>query len=197
MAPPMHLIVGLGNPGTQYDKTRHNAGFMAIERFARRHGLLDAGRLKSKFHAAVIDGVICDAKCLLMQPMTFMNRSGQAVREALDFYKLDTSELLIMVDDVALPCGRIRLRAAGSAGGHNGLADVQRAVGSGDYPRLRIGIDATGRVPQVDYVLQRFTPQQLTQLDPALDNACDAIECWLAQGIDKAMSQYNVGTEQG
>jgi PTH1 family peptidyl-tRNA hydrolase len=193
----MHLIVGLGNPGTQYDKTRHNAGFMAIERFARRHGLLDAGRLKSKFHAAVIEGVICDVKCLLMQPMTFMNRSGQAVREALDFYKLDTSELLIMVDDVALPCGRIRLRAAGSAGGHNGLADVQRAVGSGDYPRLRIGIDATGRVPQVDYVLQRFTPQQLTQLDPALDNACDAIECWLAQGIDKAMSQYNVGTEQG
>ncbi|MDP6154030.1 MAG: aminoacyl-tRNA hydrolase [Phycisphaeraceae bacterium] len=197
MAPSMHLIVGLGNPGTQYDKTRHNAGFMAIERFARRHGLLDAGRLKSKFHAAVIEGVICDVKCLLMQPMTFMNRSGQAVREALDFYKLDTSELLIMVDDVALPCGRIRLRAAGSAGGHNGLADVQRAVGSGDYPRLRIGIDATGRVPQVDYVLQRFTPQQLTQLDPALDNACDAIECWLAQGIDKAMSQYNVGTEQG
>jgi len=197
VAPSMHLIVGLGNPGTQYDKTRHNAGFMAIERFARRHGLLDAGRLKSKFHAAVIEGVICDVKCLLMQPMTFMNRSGQAVREALDFYKLDTSELLIMVDDVALPCGRIRLRAAGSAGGHNGLADVQRAVGSGDYPRLRIGIDATGRVPQVDYVLQRFTPQQLTQLDPALDNACDAIECWLAQGIDKAMSQYNVGTEQG
>lgn len=197
MAPSMHLIVGLGNPGTQYDKTRHNAGFMAIERFARRHGLLDAGRLKSKFHAAVIEGVICDTKCLLMQPMTFMNRSGQAVREALDFYKLDTSELLIMVDDVALPCGRIRLRAAGSAGGHNGLADVQRAVGSGDYPRLRIGIDATGRVPQVDYVLQRFTPQQLTQLDPALDNACDAIEYWLAQGIDKAMSQCNVGTEQG
>lgn len=193
----MHLIVGLGNPGTQYDKTRHNAGFMAIERFARRHGLLDAGRLKSKFHAAVIEGVICDTKCLLMQPMTFMNRSGQAVREALDFYKLDTSELLIMVDDVALPCGRIRLRAAGSAGGHNGLADVQRAVGSGDYPRLRIGIDAAGRVPQVDYVLQRFTPQQLTQLDPALDNACDAIEYWLAQGIDKAMSQCNVGTEQG
>ena len=91
----------------------------------------------------------------------------------------------------------IRLSAAGSAGGHNGLADVQRAVGSGDYPRLRIGIDATGRVPQVDYVLQRFTPQQLTQLDPALDNACDAIECWLAQGIDKAMSQYNIGAEQG
>ncbi|MDP7348411.1 MAG: aminoacyl-tRNA hydrolase, partial [Phycisphaeraceae bacterium] len=180
-----------------YDKTRHNAGFMAIERFARRHGLLDAGRLKSKFHAAVIEGVICDVKCLLMQPMTFMNRSGQAVREALDFYKLDTSEGVILVAAVGGRCGRIRLRAAGSAGGHNGLADVQRAVGSGDYPRLRIGIDATGRVPQVDYVLQRFTPQQLTQLDPALDNACDAIECWLAQGIDKAMSQYNVGTEQG
>ncbi|MEX0774963.1 MAG: aminoacyl-tRNA hydrolase [Phycisphaeraceae bacterium] len=184
----MKLIVGLGNPGTEYAQTRHNAGFMALDRLATRHGLTGP---RTRFHAGVLEGPIAGGKCLLMQPMTYMNRSGLAVGEAVAFHKLEPRDLIIVVDDVALPCGRIRLRAEGSAGGHNGLSDVQRALGSTAYPRLRIGIDAPDRIPQHDYVLGRFTVVQLEQLKPALDAACDAIECWIKDGIDKAMTLYN------
>lgn len=187
----MKLIVGLGNPGTQYARTRHNAGFMALERLARRHGLL-AQAVKARFHAAVLDGPIAGNKCVLFEPQTFMNRSGRAVQEALAFYKLEPADLIVLVDDVALPTGRIRLRAAGSAGGHNGLADIERALSTADYPRLRIGIDAPPpRVAQSDYVLGRFSPDELDRLDPALNAACDAVEAWITDGIDKAMSIFN------
>ena len=185
----MKLIVGLGNPGSEYAKTRHNAGFMALDRLASRYRLAGA---KTKFHSGVLDGQIAGCRCILLQPMTFMNRSGLAVGEAAHFYKLDPSvDLLIVVDDVALPVGQIRLRQEGSAGGHNGLVDIERAMGTQTYPRLRIGIDPRGRVPQSDYVLGRFTRDQLDRLDPALDRACDAIESWLTDGIAKAMSLYN------
>jgi PTH1 family peptidyl-tRNA hydrolase len=184
----MRLIVGLGNPGTQYAMTRHNAGFMALETLAQRHGLSGA---KSKFHAGVIDGRIAGQKVLLMQPMTFMNRSGLAVGEAAAFYKVPPEHVLVLVDDVALPLGSVRLRAAGSAGGHNGLSDIERALGTRDYPRLRIGIDPPGRVPQVDWVLGRFTSDQADQLAPALDAAASAAEAWLVDPIDKVMSKHN------
>jgi PTH1 family peptidyl-tRNA hydrolase len=188
----MKLIVGLGNPGSEYAKTRHNAGFMVVDRLALRHRLPDAGPAKMKFHAGVLEGPIAGERCILMQPMTYMNRSGLAIGEAVAFYKLDpTRELLVVVDDVALDVGRIRLRAEGSAGGHNGLADVERALGTSAYPRLRIGIDPKGRVPQKDYVLGRFTPEQLAKLEPTLDVACDAIECWIKEGIARAMTRYN------
>lgn len=185
----MKLIVGLGNPGPQYARTRHNAGFLVVERLAARHGL---GEGRVRFQSSVQEGDIAGQRCLLMRPMVYMNRSGQAVSEAVRFYKLPLDDLLIVVDDVALPCGRIRLRAQGSAGGHNGLADIERALGTPAYPRLRIGIDSPGRVPQVDYVLGRWSPQQWEQLEPALDRACDAIEAWIVHGINKAMSLYNV-----
>ncbi len=190
----MKLIVGLGNPGPEYARTRHNAGFMAIDRLATRHGLSGA---KSKFHAGVLEGAIAGDKCVLLQPVTYMNRSGLAVGEAVAFYKLALSDLLIVVDDVALPVGRLRLRAGGSAGGHNGLADIERALGTSEYPRLRIGIDPPtsggGRVRQHDYVLGRFSPDQVLKLEPLLDVACHAIESWIADGIAKAMSLYNGG----
>ncbi|MCX5660689.1 MAG: aminoacyl-tRNA hydrolase [Planctomycetota bacterium] len=187
----MKLIIGLGNPGPEYAKTRHNAGFMVIERLARRHGMLGSP-VRSKFHAEIIEGVVGIHRVALLSPVTFMNRSGLTVGEAVAFYKVDpTQNLMIIVDDLALDVGRIRLRAEGSAGGHNGLADVQRALGSTAYPRLRVGIDSRGRVPQVDYVLGRFSPDQFDRLDPALDLACDAIESWLKHGIAKAMSLFN------
>jgi PTH1 family peptidyl-tRNA hydrolase len=148
-----------------------------------------------KFHAGVLEGVIAGEKCLVMQPMTYMNKSGLAVGEASAFYKLEPRDLLIVVDDLALECGHIRLRAEGGAGGHNGLADVERALGTPAYPRLRIGIDGRGRVPQVDYVLGRFSPDQESRLAPALDRACDAAECWLRDGIDKAMTRFNPKAE--
>lgn len=188
----MKLIVGLGNPGNEYAKTRHNAGFMALDRLASRHELANA---KTKFHSGMLDGQIAGCRCILLQPMTFMNRSGLAVGEAVQFYKLDPQvDLLVIVDDVALPLGQIRLRQEGGPGGHNGLADIERVLGAPAYPRLRIGIDPPGRVPQSDYVLGRFTKSQFDQLDPALDRACNAIESWLTDGIDKAMSVHNAST---
>ncbi len=184
----MKLIVGLGNPGPEYAKTRHNAGFMAVERLATRHGLAGA---KHKFHAGVLEGIITDQKVMLMQPTTYMNRSGLSVGEAATFYKLPPGDLLVVVDEVALDLGTLRLRAEGSDGGHNGLADIQRVLGTAAYPRLRIGVGPQGRAPRKDFVLARFTPDQLADLDPVLNRACDAIECWLREGIDKAMSLYN------
>jgi PTH1 family peptidyl-tRNA hydrolase len=187
------LIVGLGNPGNEYAQTRHNAGFMVLDRLAVRHGLSNP---KSKFHSGVLDGQIAGQRCLLLQPMTYMNRSGLAVGEAAGFYKLDPADdLLVVVDDVALPAGQVRLRAEGGTGGHNGLADIERVLSTRTYPRLRIGVDPPGRVPQADYVLGRFSPDQWALVEPALDRACDTVECWLAQGIDLAMTRYNTGPQ--
>jgi PTH1 family peptidyl-tRNA hydrolase len=187
----MKLVVGLGNPGPEYAQTRHNAGFMVIERLAARHGI---SGVKSKFHAAVVEGLVAGERCVLLEPMTYMNRSGLSVGEAAAFYKLPVEDVLIVVDDIALPVGRIRVRKEGSAGGHNGLADIERALGTKAYPRLRIGIDAPpGRIPQRDYVLGRFSEPQLDLLKPAIEKACDAIECWIKEGIDAAMNRYNAG----
>lgn len=184
----MKLIVGLGNPGREYDQTRHNAGFMVVDRLSSRHSL---GPARAKFHAGVIEGRIAGERVMLMQPTTFMNRSGLAVGEAARFHKLEPSDVLVVVDDVALPVGTIRMRASGSAGGHNGLSDIERVLTTRDYPRLRIGIDPPGRAPQKDYVLSRFTRSQLQALEPAMDQACDAIESYLTHGIDKTMSLFN------
>lgn len=184
----MKIIVGLGNPGLEYSKTRHNAGFMVLARLADRHRLTSP---KHRFHSETLEGHVAGEKVMLLSPLTYMNKSGLAVIEALRFYKLEPCDLMVVVDDIALPCGKIRLRASGSAGGHNGLGDIENRLSTRDYPRLRIGIDPPGRIPQIDYVLGRFTEQQLADLDPALDQSCDAIECWIRDGIDKAMSLYN------
>ena len=185
----MKLIVGLGNPGPQYASTRHNAGFMVVDRLALRHHF---GGAREKFHSRMLTGPIAGENCALMLPLTFMNRSGLAVAEAVRFYRFDpATDLLIVVDDVALPCGRVRLRPSGSAGGHNGLADVESALASTHYPRLRIGIDAPGPMSQTSYVLGRFTPQQHEIIQKTLETACDAIESWLGEGIDRAMNRFN------
>jgi peptidyl-tRNA hydrolase, PTH1 family len=186
----MKLIVGLGNPGAEYAKTRHNAGFMVLERLAKRHAI---SGVKTRFSAGVLDGRVAGHRCLLIQPMTFMNLSGRTVAEAMNFYKLDPDDLLIVVDEAALPLGSIRLRATGSAGGHNGLRDIESKLGTADYPRLRIGVDSPTRATRKDFVLGRFSDDQLAELDPALQRACDAIESWLNDGIDKAMSLFNAG----
>ena len=185
----MKLIVGLGNPGSDYTNTRHNAGFMVIDRLVKN---LSLGPAKSKFHARVHEASIADQACWLLEPMTFMNRSGLSVGEAVRFFKVDPDkDLMVVVDDVALPIGRIRLRAEGSSGGHNGLRDIERALGTQRYPRLRIGIDPPQFMSQVDYVLGRFSADQFEQLAPALDWACKAITCWVDQGINQAMTQFN------
>jgi len=187
----MKLIVGLGNPGPQYAKTRHNAGFMAIDRLAAKHGLSGD---RSRFQGLVLDGLIAGERCILLKPMTYMNRSGASVREAANFYKIEPTDVLVVVDDVALAAGTIRLRGSGGPGGHNGLSDIETHLGTRDYARLRIGIDAPGRVPQADYVLGRFSDAQWQQIDPALNRACETIESWLTQGLDKTMSLFNAPT---
>jgi len=193
----MKLIVGLGNPGRAYEKTRHNAGFMAVERLARKLALTGA---KNKFHAGVLEGVIGDDKVMLMQPTTYMNRSGLAVGEAASFYKLEPAEIMIVVDETALPVGTIRIKPQGGEGGHNGLADVRRALGTDAYPRLRIGVGepivGEHRIPKKDYVLSPFTEQQRADLEPILDRAADALYCWVRDGIDAAMNRYNVTETQ-
>lgn len=184
----MKLIIGLGNPGDEYVKTRHNAGFMVVDRLAKRFDLTGD---RSKFHALMRDGLIREQRCLLLKPMTFMNRSGLSVGEVMRFHKLSPQDLIIVVDDIALPAGAIRLRPDGGAGGHNGLTSIETALGSPQYPRLRIGVNAPGRIPQHDYVLGRFTATQWDAVDPAIDRACDCLEQWLTQPIEHVMSRFN------
>jgi PTH1 family peptidyl-tRNA hydrolase len=186
----MKLIVGLGNPGPEYAGTRHNVGFDVIDRLARR--LAPGAAPRSKFAGLAIDAEIGDEKCMLLKPMTFMNLSGRSVLEAMQFFKLEASrDLLVIVDDLALPCGSIRLRPDGSSGGHNGLSDIGLKLGSNYWARLRIGIDPRGRVRQSDYVLGKFSPDQQPLADASMAEAALAAEAWATKGLQEAMNRFN------
>lgn len=187
----MKLIVGLGNPGSQYEKTRHNAGFMVVDRIAKRH--LGDQIPKGRFQGVVVEGSIGGERCVLLKPTTYMNRSGGSVAQAAGFYKIDVaSDLLVIVDDVALPLGNIRIRVSGSAGGHNGLSDIQRALGTEAYPRCRVGIDARPQfMDQADYVLGRFSAEELSVLEPSLEKAAEAAEVFVREGVTPAMNRFN------
>jgi PTH1 family peptidyl-tRNA hydrolase len=198
----MKLVIGLGNPGRDYVGTRHNVGFEVVDQLASRLGWIGSAEqfnttARNKFDALTLDGVVSLAsggseKLLLIKPMTFMNLSGRSVQAAMSFYQLTPADIMIALDDIALPCGKIRIRAGGSSGGHNGLKDIERALSTSQYPRLRIGIDPPpSRVPQVDYVLGRFTPDQRKLVEPALGRAAGAVLTWIDKGIEPAMSQFN------
>lgn len=194
----MKIVVGLGNPGREYLGTRHNVGFEVVEEVAARLGWLgraaDFDRLaKAKFDGLAFDGVVGNEKMLLLKPMTYMNVSGRSVLAAMQFYQASPSDVLIVLDDLALACGQIRLRGEGSSGGHNGLKDIERVLGTNQYPRLRVGIDPVpGRMPGRDYVLQRFTDEQRGRLAPAIDRACGCVATWADKGVTAAMNQFNV-----
>lgn len=188
----MKLVVGLGNPGPEYDGTRHNVGFEVVDRLARRWADPAASVAKSRFSGLVVEATIRDEKVLLLKPLTYMNLSGKAVAEAIRFYKLSPADdLLVVVDDTALECGSVRLKPAGGAGGHNGLTDVTRLLGTDTWPRLRIGIDKPGQIPLKNYVLGRFTPEQKPLVDASLDEAADAAACWASEGLASAMNRFN------
>ncbi|MEA2736100.1 MAG: peptidyl-tRNA hydrolase, family, partial [Humisphaera sp.] len=147
----MKLVVGLGNPGREYVGTRHNVGFEAVDRVAEKLGWISSGEFdrlaKSKFDGLAYDGVVSRAdqepeRLVLLKPTTFMNLSGKAVQAAMSFYQLTPADIMIVLDDLALPCGKLRIRPSGSDGGHNGLRDIQRVLGTNEYPRLRLGVDA-------------------------------------------------------
>ncbi len=183
----MKLIVGLGNPGPKYEATRHNVGFRVIDALADRWKI-DAPR--EQFNAWAGSGRICEERALLLKPTTFMNRSGQAVQAAGRFHRLELADLLVISDDFALVLGRIRMRARGSAGSHNGLADIIQRLGSSDFARLRIGIgEAVGEPSR--FVLGRFAPEEEIIVRQAVSRAADAVECWITSGAEAAMNRFN------
>ena len=192
----MKLIVGLGNPGSEYVGTRHNVGFEVIDQFASRLGWVAGGQFdrlaKSNFEGLTIDGMLGTEKLLLLKPLTFMNLSGRSVQAAMGFYQLTLPDVMVVLDDLALPSGKLRIRKGGSSGGHNGLKDIERALATDEYPRLRMGIDAPPpRIAGRDYVLGRFTDEQRRKIDPALDRAASAIVLWIEKGIEAAMNLFN------
>ena len=187
----MKLIVGLGNPGLRYAETRHNAGFLVVERFAERARI---GLELERFHGLFGSGKVAGEDVGLLLPGTFMNRSGEAVGAALELLSgLDpAADLLVVFDDLDLPFGRLRMRRFGGAGGHRGVEDLVRVLGHGDFPRLRFGV---GRPPEdvdpVDWVLSPFTPDQAAALSPALDAAATAVEDFVRDGVEMAMNRVN------
>ena len=185
----MKLVVGLGNPGNKYNGTRHNVGYDVIAELASRHVF---GLPRSKFHGELAEANIKNQKSLLLCPLTFMNASGQSVREAVDFFKLSLDDLLIICDDLNLKTGRLRVKPSGSAGGQNGLKDIIRVLGSSSFPRLRIGIDRPP--PQWEtsnYVLGKFDEEEQVIMKAAIQKAADAVETWIGSGIQVAMNQFN------
>ena len=187
----LYLIVGLGNPGREYARTRHNAGFMVLDRLAEQW---KAGwRSEKKFDARLARVERDGKRILLCQPQTFMNASGEAVGAVMDFQKLSASRLLVAVDDADLPFGDIRLRPDGSSGGHHGLESVEQHLGTREYARQRIGIGrddpAARRIS--GYVLSPFRADERELLEKVLQKACEQIECWLAAGAAQAMNRFN------
>lgn len=186
----MKLIVGLGNPGPEYAGTRHNVGFDVVDRLAARFA--PGATPRSRFSGLAVEADVGGERCMLLKPMTYMNLSGRPVQEATHFFKLEPSSgLLVIVDDLALPCGSIRLRPDGSSGGHNGLADIGLKLGSNYWARLRIGIDPPGRVRQSDYVLGKFSPDQQAPVEASLAEAARAAEAWVTKGLAEAMNRFN------
>ena len=182
------LIVGLGNPGKEYVNTRHNIGFEVIDSLAEA---LKVDVKKRKFGARFGLADFADKKLILLKPWQFMNRSGQAVATAAGFYKLGVSDLLVVLDDMALEPGRIRMRANGSAGGHNGLTDIIEKLGTDNFGRLRIGIGQSGKEDAVDFVLDKPSEAERTLLNGAIERSREAILCWIEHGMEAAMNKYN------
>ncbi|MFN7140531.1 MAG: aminoacyl-tRNA hydrolase [Limisphaerales bacterium] len=186
------LIVGLGNPGREYARTRHNAGFLLIEKLAERWKVAGWAE-ERKFNARVTRVDRGGKRMILCQPQTYMNLSGESVGKLAEFYKIAPQQILVLVDDADLPFGSIRLRKSGSSGGHHGLENIAAHLDSQEYPRLRIGIGRTqSNVREIrNYVLGEFGAAEAELLDKVLNRASDQIESWLDEGIEKAMNKFN------
>jgi PTH1 family peptidyl-tRNA hydrolase len=185
----MKIIVGLGNPGLAYRRTRHNSGFMVIGAIARQRGI---GLRRRRFHSGHGEGQIGRTKVALLRPQTFMNRSGIAVAGALRHYRCATEDLLVVCDDVNLPLGKLRLRRAGSAGGHNGLRSIIQRLGTKEFPRLRLGVGPLADdVDVMSYVLGAFRRGELPVVRDVVERAAQAAETWVYHGVDEAMNRFN------
>lgn len=188
--PPEYLIVGLGNPGRQYELTRHNAGFLFADLLADKSSA-KINKIQFKAVTAVVE--LGGHRCLLMKPQTFMNNSGEAVKQAASFYKIPPERIIVVFDDISLPCGKLRIRRKGSAGGHNGIKSIIYHLNSDNFPRIKLGV---GEKPHpnyelADWVLSNFKKDEIPLLRDAADNACSAAELMVNGNTDKAMSNYN------
>ncbi|TCK87868.1 PTH1 family peptidyl-tRNA hydrolase [Natranaerovirga hydrolytica] len=185
----MYLVVGLGNPGMKYAATRHNIGFEVVERFAYEHNI----KLnKKKYHAKYGTGNINGEKVMVVQPQTYMNRSGESVLLFADFFKISMDNILVIYDDTSLDLGKIRIRKKGSAGGHNGIKNIIAHLNAQDFPRIKVGV---GEKPPgwdlADYVLGRFSKEEMDIIIPAIKRASDSIETYIKDGVDAMMNLYN------
>ncbi|MDO4632925.1 MAG: aminoacyl-tRNA hydrolase [Eubacteriales bacterium] len=186
----MYIIVGLGNPGSKYAHTRHNVGFDTIDVLADRYGIdVDAKKFKAEYGKGMIEG----QKVILAKPQTFMNLSGESVRELIDFFKIDeTSELIVIYDDISLEPGQLRIRAKGSAGGHNGIKNIISHLGGQEFLRVKVGV---GEKPKgfdlADYVLSRFSKEERVLVEEAFDRAAKAVVSLMTEGTEATMNEYN------
>ena len=185
-----YLIVGLGNPGTQYENTRHNAGFMAVDTLAEKLGVQIK---KLKFKSLIADCAIEGRHCIIMKPSTFMNLSGQAVTEAMAFYKIPPEHTIVIFDDISLEPGKLRIRRKGSDGGHNGIKNIIYLSGSDKFPRIKVGVGAKPNPhwELADWVLSRFTESEMKSLTEAAENAAQSVEYMVNEQTDKAMNLFN------
>jgi len=186
----MKLIVGLGNPGRRYEKTRHNVGFAVLAELVKRMGL--SVKPRDKFHGELIEADAAGEKLLLLAPTTYMNLSGQSVLAARDFYDIPHADILVICDDLNLPVGRLRFRSGGSSGGQKGLSDIVLRLQTEEVPRLRIGI---GSPPPgwdaADFVLSRFAPDEIPEMEKAVQKAAEAVDVWVREGLPACMNRYN------
>lgn len=190
-----YLIVGLGNPGRKYATTRHNAGFWVVGELARRH---DLSKFTEERKALTADGIIANKRVLLAMPQTYMNLSGESVRALMDFYRIDAESLIVIYDDMDLPVGTLRMRRGGGHGGQNGMRNIILHTGTKDFARVRFGIGKPpGRMKAKDYVLQPFSGDEAILAQQVVEQAANAVETWLAVGIEEAMQRFNGEVTEG
>ncbi|MCL1808243.1 MAG: aminoacyl-tRNA hydrolase [Clostridiales bacterium] len=185
----MYIIAGLGNPGRRYENTRHNLGFITVDLLAKGNGI-KVNKIKHK--ALVGEGTVSGRNVLLLKPQTYMNLSGESIREALDYYKIDIENLLVVYDDIDIPAGQIRVRRKGSAGTHNGMRSVIYQIQTDLFPRVRIGIGGSRKTGLIHFVTGGFGKEEKAVMEGAVTRAAAAIEAYLEKGIEKAMAEFNV-----
>ena len=185
----MYIIVGLGNPGDKYEKTRHNVGFNVIDLLAKEYSI-DVSKIKHK--ALIGEGRVGTEKVILVKPMTYMNLSGESIREAMDFYRVDPQQILVIYDDMDLEKGIIKIRKKGGAGSHNGMKSVIKELGTEEFPRIRVGIGKPeGPYDKINYVIGHIPNEEYEVLKQGINQATKGVTAILTQGIDVAMNQYN------
>ena len=185
----MYVIAGLGNPGREYEGTRHNVGFMTLDALADKYNI---DVREKAFKGLIGKGMIEGNKVILVKPQTYMNLSGECIRQVMDYYKVDPSEFIVIYDDISLVPGGIRIRKKGSAGGHNGIKNIIAHLGTQEFPRIKVGVgDKPPRMDLADYVLSCFSKEDREKMEQAFKDAADAVEVMITEGADAAMNRFN------